>query len=251
VLEADDFDVRPQGRLQRGGKKGRAVLSPFSVAHDQLLAGEVDVLDAELQRLQDADSGAVDQRRAQVLDAGHSREDGADLAAREDHGQALGAFRMDDSLQPGDLPPQHVLVEKEQRGQRLILGRSAYVPLGRERAQEGGDFRLVQSGGMLAVVEVDESSDPGDVALFGATAVVAARRTARTRSRSRGGWAAGGWAAEAWPAGGRGNGMMAADTGVARDCGWRIPALGCERRAATRSPRHRIESACGLEFGIA
>lgn len=66
---------------------------------------------------------------------------------------------MSDSRDHLERMAQHVAVEKEQRGQRLVLGGSTDVLLLGEVQQEALDPRgLAQVARMLLVVEKDEAS---------------------------------------------------------------------------------------------
>ena len=97
-------------------------LRPLPSRTIRLLARKVDLLDAQLKGLKQAQTGAVNQRGAELLDAFHLREDGRDLAAAENDGEALQAFGVDHVCQAGELAIQNLLVEKQDCGQRLVLG---------------------------------------------------------------------------------------------------------------------------------
>lgn len=79
---------------------------------------------------------------------------------------------MSDSRDHLERMAQHVAVEKEQRGQRLVLGGSTDVLLLGEVQQEALDRGLAQVARMLLVVEKDEAPDPSTVDLLGASTVV-------------------------------------------------------------------------------
>jgi hypothetical protein len=83
--------------------------------------------------------------------------------------------RAPDTLHSNDeieFPIEDLLIEKKQGAQRLILGGSSHVSFNREVAEEGGDFGFAHFVGMPLSMKEDEASNPIDVGLFGAQAVM-------------------------------------------------------------------------------
>ena len=72
---------------------------------------------------------------------------------------------------------QNLAIQKQERTQRLILRRRGDFSLRCEVSQERTDVACVEVSGMLSVVEEDEAPNPGDIRIFGSTAVVACLRT--------------------------------------------------------------------------
>ena len=68
------LQLRLQRRRQRGRQHDDAVLAALAVAHDDDAALEVDILDAQLQRLGDAHAGAVEQLRQHAVRAVEQRQ---------------------------------------------------------------------------------------------------------------------------------------------------------------------------------
>jgi hypothetical protein len=97
-----------------------------------------------------------------------------------------------DLVQPWKGLGEDLLVEKEYRGQGLILRGSRDVALAREVVQERGDLRSAEARRMALSGEQDEPPDPLDVSLFGAVAVApplyrVAHEIEEPRTRSFGG----------------------------------------------------------------
>ncbi len=90
VPGADGPQVRREVGLERGGKHRDAVLLALAVADEDLVAGEVEVLDAQAQRFHEPEARAVEQGRDEARLAAEAGEDAADLVAREDDGEARG-----------------------------------------------------------------------------------------------------------------------------------------------------------------
>ena len=67
---------------------------------------------------------------------------------------------------------QHFTVEKQERTEGLVLGRSGHVLLHSQVGEKGFDFGAAHFVGMALVMEQDEAGDPPDVGLFGADGVV-------------------------------------------------------------------------------
>ena len=68
---------------------------------------------------------------------------------------------------------QDVAVEKQERAQRLVLGRSGNPTLDRQGAEKASDLGRAHLGGMALAVEEDVATDPPDVGFLGAPTAVA------------------------------------------------------------------------------
>ena len=75
-----------QRRAHCVGQHGHAVLVALAAAHQDLAAGEVDVLHAQVQALAEAHTGAVHERRQQPHLAVKLAEHGGDLVGGEHNG---------------------------------------------------------------------------------------------------------------------------------------------------------------------
>jgi hypothetical protein len=87
VLPAPPLEVGEQVGLYRGRQHGGAIFMPLAVADGELVRREIDVLHAQATALEQPQSGAVQQDRHEPRHAVEALEDGADLLARQDHGQ--------------------------------------------------------------------------------------------------------------------------------------------------------------------
>jgi hypothetical protein len=67
---------------------------------------------------------------------------------------------------------EHLLVEKKQRGESLVLSRGGNVFLGGQMSQECGDFRFAHFFWMAFAVKENKAPAPIDVGLLGADAVM-------------------------------------------------------------------------------
>lgn len=67
---------------------------------------------------------------------------------------------------------QDLAVEKQQRGQRLVLRPHGDLPIGRQPGKEGLDLLLRHLGGMALAIGEDKAPYPAEVRLFGTQAVV-------------------------------------------------------------------------------
>jgi hypothetical protein len=174
VLEAPHLEVRGEGGPQRGGEHGHAVLSSFSVAHDDLAAGEVDVLDAQAAAFHQPQAGAVEQAGHEPGRAFDPADDGVHLGARQDDRKAGGPAGARHAFEPFELPVQDLLEEEHQRGERLVLGRRADAAIRGEVREICGDLALPHVVGVALAVMQDELPHPADVRLFGPGAEMAA-----------------------------------------------------------------------------
>ena len=129
MLRPHGSEVRREVGLERGGEHRDAVLLSLAVAHEDLVAGEVEILHAKAQRLHDAQAGAVEERRDEARLAAEVGEDAADLLAREDDGQACGPVRPDQRGHVGKRLLEDAAVQEEERRERLVLGGGRDVPV--------------------------------------------------------------------------------------------------------------------------
>ena len=88
-------------------------------------------------------------------------------------GQPLGTTCANDAFNAVERLLQNMLVEKEDRGQSLVLGRRRDVFLDGQMSQETVDIAFRQLPGMLVLVELDEAANPMHVRFFRASAVMA------------------------------------------------------------------------------
>lgn len=153
-------------------QRGDAVFATLTIAHPDLFALEVDILDAKAHALLQAQPGAVEQAGHEPRGALELFEHGSNLAHAQHDRQplgTLGAHRL-----PIDRPglAQHVVIQKQQRSQRLVLGRRAHAARDGEMLEIGVDGLWTELLRMAAIVEQNESANPGAVRLLGACAVV-------------------------------------------------------------------------------
>ena len=173
VLALDPREVLLERRGEAVGQDGDAVLSPLAVVDEDLLAGEVDVLDPQAAALEQAQAGAVHEGRHEGGRSAHLAQDRGHLLAGEDDGEAVGEAGAGDLLEPGELAAEDLAIEEEKRAEGLVLGGGADVPVRGEVAEVARDLRGAEAVGVALAVEEDEAADPGDVGLLGARAEVA------------------------------------------------------------------------------
>jgi hypothetical protein len=99
-------------------------------------------------------------------------EQGGDLAARQDDGQAHRPLGPHDAFEPARLATQHLLVQKQQRSEGLVLRGRADVSLDGERGEELRDLGPPVLSRMVLAVEEDVTA-PADIRFLSTVAVVA------------------------------------------------------------------------------
>lgn len=77
------------------------------------------------------------------------------------------------TFEPGQVELQHVPVQEEQGGERLVLGRRGDTALGGEAAEECCDFLGAQTRGIAPAVGLVVSADPAEVGFLGSGGQVA------------------------------------------------------------------------------
>lgn len=163
----------PLQRRRQGLREHRhPVLVPLPAAHGDLPARQIHVLHPQAQALHQPEPRAVEQRRHQERHTVQHAQDARHLLGREHHREPVPSLRADRMLRQCQRPPQHVPVQEEQRGQRLVLRRRRHPRAHGERGQESLDLGFPQLRRMAATVEDDEAPDPAHVGLLRARAVM-------------------------------------------------------------------------------
>ena len=152
---------------------GGAILRALAVTDDDLVRREVDILNSQTTALEEAQAGAIEQRRHEPLCAVELADDGAHLVAAENDREVSRPLGPDDVIEPGQILMQNVPVEKQKSAERLVLGRGGDPALDRQGAQKPRDLSGTHLGGMALAVEEDVAADPADVRLLGAATAVA------------------------------------------------------------------------------
>lgn len=168
----DEFEQR---LVQRPRQHDDTVLIPLAAADHDLAAVEVEVVDAQPQALHLAQPRPVEQLGAEPERAAASLdrvEDLLDLLGRGDHRQSRRALRPD-VVQGAQVDLQRLLVEEDQRVQRLHLRADGDVAVDGQMRQELIDVRRAQVAGMPLAVKQNEPPRPIDVAFLSAEGVVA------------------------------------------------------------------------------
>jgi len=115
-------------------------------------------LHPEGERLEQPEAAAIEERRHQSRDALKLTEHLPDLVACEDDGQSRGHVDADDDGEGAERLADDMRVEKEQRGEGLILGGGADPVAGGERGEKVGGFIGAEGGGVWHAMVGDEAA---------------------------------------------------------------------------------------------
>ncbi len=118
---------------EQARQNGHAILPPFSGADQQLAAIEVEILDAQMQRLEQAESGSVEESADKVVGVGQCGQQPVDLVGGQDFGKVTARPGGRDAVNGPHRRAEDVAIEERDRGSRLILGRRAHLRVDRER----------------------------------------------------------------------------------------------------------------------
>jgi hypothetical protein len=174
-------------RLEQGSRaNGLTVLVALAGAHRDCGAREVDVLDAQVQRFEQAQARAVEQAADEAGRAGEKGEHGGHLGAVEDDRQMLPPVGAHQVVEPRQVEAERVAVEEEKRGEGLVLGGGRDPFVDGQVRQEGRDVGRAEFARVPAMVMEDEPPHPVGVRLLGARAVVARAQVAGESSSRRG-----------------------------------------------------------------
>jgi hypothetical protein len=187
MLGADNGQVGTEGRNQARWQDGPPVLAALAIAHHDFVPADIDVLDAQVQGLEKAKTPAVQKACDDPVRPGQFVEQRAAFVPRQHDWDALGPLGMYEVTEPGQLATKHLAVEKQYRGQCLVLAGRAHSARMGEARQERADLGFGQAVGVAFAVKQDEPADPGDVRFFASLAVMPrAERDPNTFQQSRG-----------------------------------------------------------------
>ena len=161
-----------QRPLKRGGQHHDAVFAALALAHHDGAACEIDVLDPQTQAFQQAHAGAVEQLAEQTVVIRQGGQHLRHLVMRQHHRKPGRALRAVDLLHPRHRQAEHLLVQKQQGRQSLLVGGHRHVSICDQPGQEGLDLGAAQISRMAQAVKAHEGAHPMDVGLFGPYAVV-------------------------------------------------------------------------------
>jgi hypothetical protein len=173
-MRDDRVDITA-GRLTARG----AVVGALAAAHGDLVALEVDVLDAQGQRLVDPQARAVQQLTEEPEGRVKLVEQGAHGRAGEHGGEVFGAAGALEAVEGGHVDLEHLAVEKDQRAERLVLRRSRGALAYGQVVEEGRDFGRAQVARMTPVVKAHEGAHPGEVGFLRSRGVMQAAQGGR------------------------------------------------------------------------
>ena len=165
-------EVGAQRLGEHVGQHRMPIPRPFALAHQDLRVLEVDVLDAQAQRLHQAQPRAVEQPGHQQRRTMEMGEERRDVRPGEHDRQLRRPPRPHEVRQRVRPSPEDVPVEEDERVERLVLRRSRHLLACGEVGEEGLDVRLAEGVRIRRPVEAQVALDPAGIGLFGAQAVV-------------------------------------------------------------------------------
>ena len=157
---------------QRRRQHRHPVLSPLAVAHRQLVALQVHVLEPQPHTFHQPQPAAVEQPGHQRLAPGQALQQAPHLRPRQHYRQPLRTLGPDHVLHPRQLDPQHLPVQEQQRRQRLVLGAGCNPVAAGQAGEKRLHRRPVQIAWMPWKPGPDIPANPVHIRLLGAQAVV-------------------------------------------------------------------------------
>jgi hypothetical protein len=151
-------------------QQGHSLPQPLAFADGDLAVAEIDVLDPQPQTFQKPQSTSIEQVAHEPVVAFESRENGVRFHPSEDDWnfwRPFGALEVYELK----LAFQHLLIQKKQGAQSLILRRSADPAVDGKMRKESRDFLFAHIVGVALAVEQDEPLDPIQIRLLGPDAV--------------------------------------------------------------------------------
>ncbi len=172
VLLLRAIELRGQRRQHAIRQHGDPILVAFAIADEDVAPLEIDIVHPQPNRFHDAQARAVEEPADQSVDAVEAIQNRRDFGLRVDRRQSLRHARPDHAVEPRQVDTQHLAVEEKQSGFCLVLSRARDVVDDRQGGEEGFDLGRAQFRRMTLAVVADEASNPRDVGLLRAKAVV-------------------------------------------------------------------------------
>jgi hypothetical protein len=158
-------EVLSERRSRRLRQRRHAILVALRPAQTQLARLEVDVLHAQRESLEQAQSRPIEQSRYQPLHARELREQRAHLLTREHDRQPQRRVRANRARDVADVELQHLAIQEHERAERLILRRRRDAPFdGKVRQEAPNRVPSELARVTLAVIE-HIPADPANVGL--------------------------------------------------------------------------------------
>jgi hypothetical protein len=159
-------------RAHPEGRRRHAITPALALAHADLEACEIEILDSERQTLEQPESRAVQQRRHEPAGTLELPQNGAHLVLREDDRKPARSSRSDDLGEHGSAHAQDFAIQEDECIQGLVLRRCGHAPIDSEMRQESLDLGSSKHARMTLLVEQDEPPNPLRVRMLRARAVV-------------------------------------------------------------------------------
>jgi hypothetical protein len=155
-------------------KQRRSIILSFSATDHDLPSIEVDVLDPDRERFEEAKAASIEDLADEAKGWDEVIEQGEGVLPREDRREVFGPAGAFERLESRHFQVEDPFVEEEKRAQRLVLCRRRGSARDCKLIQKGRDLFRTHLPWVLATVEMDELPDPMDVCLFCARRVMQA-----------------------------------------------------------------------------
>jgi hypothetical protein len=164
-------EMRRQPRLHTGGEHRSTILLPFTPPDHDLTAVEIEVFDAQFERLLKSKPSPIEQCHDDPRDSSQLVQDGTDLVDAEYHRHAHRTVCMGHVIDGSGINPKNPPIQEQQHAERLVLRRRAHLPLHGEVGEIPTDLVTTHLRRMPLAMKDNESPNPHDVGFFGAAAI--------------------------------------------------------------------------------
>jgi hypothetical protein len=149
------------------GQGQTAVSSTFGVPDHEGTGGGIQVLDAEAETFEEAESAAVEEHAHELVGRLQAANDVLDFSGIQDGGESGRPCDAQVGADGSERGVEDVVVEEDEGIEGLVLGGSGDVSGGGEHREEAADMGFVQVCGVVECMEADVLEDPGAVGLPG------------------------------------------------------------------------------------
>jgi hypothetical protein len=133
---------------------------------------EIYIFHAQANALHEAKSAAVKEFSHQAIVAFEVREDSPYFAGRQHDGQLGRACDALDVVDEIEFSLKHLLIEKQECGESLVLRRSSDMLFSCEMGKEFGNFAFAHCAWMTFAMKKDVTPNPIHISLLGADRIV-------------------------------------------------------------------------------
>jgi hypothetical protein len=165
-------EVALERLLEPVGQEGDTLAHSFGFAHANLSVSKIDIFHTQSQAFEETQTASVEKVDHQAVIAFYVGKHGPRFRSGKDDRHFRRSLCAFDVVEKIEFSFEDLLVEEEQGGESLVLGRGSDLFFDCEEGEKSADLLFTHLAGMAFPVEENEAADPIEVSLLGADAVM-------------------------------------------------------------------------------